>query len=110
LGFGGVCCLVQLWLAHLEIAREPQEESMSAPHQQFLRAATIARNIDLKLDTVRRQVKRGVFGEPRFLNGEWCAPRDGYEAWLEAGKTAPVPHDNQLAQLKQFAKGSREKG
>lgn len=82
---------------------------MSAPHQQFLRAATIARNIDLKLDTVRRQVKRGVFGEPRFLNGEWCAPRDGYEAWLEAGKTARIPHESEVGKLKQFARAVHKK-
>lgn len=60
--------------------------------QRFLRAGTIARLIDLSPKVARRLVREGTFGEPRMMQGEWCAPADGYSRWVEScGTPAPRP-------------------
>lgn len=67
---------------------------------QFIRAARIARNLDLSLDAVRRQVRRGLYGPPRFMHGEWCAPLEGYEAFVRGAVVAPVVKAEQLRGLR----------
>ena len=67
---------------------------------RFIRAGKIARNLDLSIDAVRRQVKAGVYGVPHFMNGEWCVPLASYERFVLGATVAPPVKASQLVGLR----------
>ncbi len=83
--------------------RSLQTATGAVAEMRFIRAAKIARNLDLKLSTARRLVKAGLYGVPRFMNGEWVAPLTGYEAYVTGATVAPVVKAEQLAGLRRGA-------
>ena len=70
----------------------------------FIRSGTLARRLDLHRDTVRRQLRAGMYGPPVWLHGEWAVRVSDYEAWLRGCQVAAsAPRVAGRVRLRQFA-------